>query len=296
MRLVNRIENQPRPNLLFAAVQFLLMEDPTHDLARFYPNMTDNARPSREADPLFKTFVLANEDKIVEIGHNRYTQTNECRRCAVLLPAIMRAPYRSFHLVDLGTSAGLNLALDKYRYQWGDVGWGPDSQLVLKAESRGQPIDIHDIEILTRTGLDLNPIDPTIPEERLWLEALIWPEHSERRERLRTALDMASAVKSNLISGDLLEVLPGLLAELPADEPVVVMNSFVLIQLTSEQRQVLDRIIEDARSQRSVFRVSFEVMVKANAWGTVGVDDGSGMAEIGQAHPHGEWIELYARP
>ena len=26
------------------------------------------------------------------------------------------------------------------------------------------------------------------------------------------------------------------------------------------------------------------------------VDDGSAMMEIGQAHPHGEWIEIYARP
>ena len=174
MRVINRIENQPGPNLLFAAVQFLLIENPTHDLARFYPNLTSTPRPFQEADDVFKTFTLANEEKIVEIGCTRYTQTNECRRCAVLLPAVMRAPFHSFHLVDLGTSAGLNLAMDKYRYQWGDLGWGPDSPVILMAESRGELIDPHDIEILTRTGLDLNPIDPAIPEERLWLEALIW--------------------------------------------------------------------------------------------------------------------------
>ena len=74
-------------------------------------------------------------------------------------------------------------------------------------------------------------------------------------------------------------------------------NSSVLIQLTFEQHQRLDEIIDIARLQRPVFRVSFEVLVKANAWGTVSVDDGSGMTKIGQgAHPHGEWIELYARP
>jgi hypothetical protein len=77
---------------------------------------------------------------------------------------------------------------------------------------------------------------------------------------------------------------------------VVVINSLLLIQLTSEQQQRLDEIIDIARLLRPVFRVSFEVLVNANAWGTVSVDDGSGMTEIGQAHPHEEWIELYARP
>jgi hypothetical protein len=193
MRLINRIENQPRPNLLLAAVQLLLMEDPTHDLARFYPNLTGIPRRFEEVDECFKAFVLANETEIVEIGCTRYTQTNECRRCAVLLPAAMRAPFPSFHLVDLGTSEGLNLAMDKYQYQWDGLGWGPESSVVLVAESRGEPIDPHEIEVLSRTGLDLNPIDPAIHEEHLWLEALIWPEHSERRERLTKALGIARA-------------------------------------------------------------------------------------------------------
>ena len=194
MRVINRIENQPRPNLLFAAVQFLLMEDTIHDLARFYPSLTGNPLLFEEAGEFFRTFVLSLEPKIVEIGRTRHTQTNECRHCAVLLPAVMRAPFPSFHLVDLGTSAGLNLAMDKYQYQWDGLGWGPESSVVLVAESHGEPIDPHEIEVLSRTGLDLNPIDSAIHEERLWLEALIWPEHSERRERLTKALGIASAL------------------------------------------------------------------------------------------------------
>ena len=39
-----------------------------------------------------------------------------------------------------------------------------------------------------RAGLDLNPLDVTDPADVAWLEALIWPEHAHRRDRLRAAV------------------------------------------------------------------------------------------------------------
>ncbi len=42
-------------------------------------------------------------------------------------------------------------------------------------------------EVVWRAGLDLNPLDVTNPADLAWLEALIWPEHAHRRDRLRAA-------------------------------------------------------------------------------------------------------------
>ena len=296
IRVINRIEHRPPPNVLFAAVQYLLMKGADPDLASFYASLTDDPEPSAEVDATFAGFVLSHEEEIVEIGHTRYTQTNECRRCVVLLPGVMEAPFHRFHLIDLGTSTGLNLAIDRYHYRWDDLEWGPKSSVVLEAESRGVNPRLHDIEVLSRIGLDLNPVDPTEPDQRMWLDALIWPEHASRRERLREALGLVRGIPIQMVAGDALVTLADVLAGLPAGEPAVVMNSFVLMQFTVEQREQLEEIVGSARTGRPIHRVSMEVLIKADSWARLSVDDGSGMREVGQAHPHGEWVELYARP
>ena len=294
MRVINRIAHRPPPNLLFGGVQYLIGAD--DELARYYLPLTDHPLSPEGAGPAFRSFVLSHEEELIDIGNTRYTQTNECRRCVALLPMVMMSRFDSIHLVDLGTSAGLNLALDLYRYRIGEVEWGPESEVHLTAESRGVTPALGDIDVLSRTGLDLNPIDPSNKDHRRWLDALIWPEHSLRRHRLRAALDMVASVPVQLIAGDALTTLGDVLAGLPPGEAAVVMNSFTLIQFTPEQRDMLETIVEGAREQRPVHRVSMEVLMKQDDWTRLAVDSGDGMKQVGQAHAHGEWIELYARP
>lgn len=296
MRVINLIEHTPRPNMLFAAVQFLLMGGVGSDLAGFYPSLVVASRPSDQIDRLFTDFVLTNEEEIVGIGRTRHTQTNECRRCVALLPAVMVASFESFHLVDIGTSAGLNLAIDKYRYRWDDLEWGSNKSLLLATELRGAAPQLHDIEVLSRTGLDLNPIGPDDLGDRAWLEALIWPEHHERRRRLRSALDLVSSLGVNLVAGDALLTLGDVLEGLPGNEPAIAMNSFAMNQLTPSQRARIDEIVDVGRRKRPIHRISFELLPRSDDWTRLSVDDGFGPREIGRAHPHGEWIDLYARP
>jgi hypothetical protein len=203
--------------------------------------------------------------------------------------------YDRFHLVDLGTSAGLNLAIDLYNYRLGDMSWGPESPVVLSTESRGEAPLLHEFTVLSRTGLDLNPINPKDADDRRWLEALIWPEHEERRQRLVAALDLVSDVDTTLIAGDALETLGPILSALPPGEPAVVMNSFSLVQFDEPHRCRIEEIADEARRSRPVFRVSMELL-HIEDWAELTIDDGSGPTVVGQAHPHGEWVELYALP
>lgn len=296
MRVVDRIDNWPPANVFFAAVHYLLMGDPDAELARFYPSLITDPEPITHVDVPFRDFVVAHETEIVALGRTRLTQTNECRRCVALLPAIWETPLSRFHLVDLGASAGLNLLLDRYGYRWDDFEWHPDSDLVLDTESKGRMPAPRDVEVLSRTGLDLNPVDPTDPNERRWLEALVWPEHHERRQRLSAAIELAATTEVEFVEGSALATLLPTLEALPADEPAVVMNSFTLNQFTSEQRDAVDDLVAEARARRPVARVSFEYTSREDDWPKLWVDDGSGWRLIGQGHPHGEWIEIYARP
>lgn len=291
MRVLNRIENPLRPNLLFAGVQYLLAKSASPELAAYYPSLVPEPLPPEAAGPAFTDFILEHEDELAEIGRTRLTQTNECRRCAGLLPMIWHGPHDEFHLVDFGTSAGLNLALDRYSYRWDGVTWG-SGPVSIQAESRGRPPRPRDIRVLSRTGLDLSPLDPRSEDARAWLVALIWPEHHERRERLTAAIDELSRLEYDLVSGDALETLATTLAGLPVGEPVVLMNSFVMVQLTPDQRDAVDGLVAAARANRPVLRVSMEILIKEDDWARLFVDDGSGPEEIGHAQPHGEWVEL----
>ncbi len=296
MRVLNQIPNRPRPNVLLAVVHYLLMDGLGPELARFYPSLTDEPLHPEGVGPFFTEFVLDNEPVIVALAATRYTQTNECRRCVALLPAIWASGFDRFHLIDIGTSAGLNLAVDRYRYRWDGLQWGPVAGVTLETELRGRPPNPRAIEVLTRTGLDLKPVDPTDQRERRWLDALIWPEHSERRARLRAALDVVSSVDTRLVAGSATETLGPTLDTLPPGEPAVVMHSFVFNQLTGGQREVVSSLLAKAGERRPLHRVSFELLDDNDEWARLGVDDGSGLVEIGQGHPHGEWLELYALP
>lgn len=296
LRVINRIANTPPPNLLFAAVHYLLLKEPDHELAGFYPSLSDSPRSPGKAGELFREFVLDREAEIVRLGSERYTQTNECRRCVALLPAVMEASFNAFHLVDIGTSAGLNLALDRYHYSWSGLRWGPGSSVNLETELRGAAPNLHEVSVLTRTGLDLNPIDPSDPDQLLWLEALIWPGHDERRTRLDAAMALIEDLSINFVAGDALETLGRALDQLPVGEPAVVMNSFALNQLTPEPRTTIEQIVDQSRGRRQIHRVSMEFVNKDDPWVTIQIEDEGGWRELGQAHPHGEWVEFYARP
>lgn len=297
MRVVNRIEHTPEPNVLFAGVQFIMSREGGGPLETHYPNFAGPDAPIEGVAGPFKDFVLDHEEELVEIGRTRYTQTNECRRCVALLPAIWIAGVDRFHLVDLGTSAGLNLLLDKYRYRWGDVTWGGDSPVHLVTDNRGAPVKPRDIEVLSRIGIDLHPVDPGDEQDRRWLDALIWPEHHERRQRLRAALALAATVDMEVAAGDALELLGPTVDGLGGDQAVVVINSFVLNQFHPANRERVGEILDECRARRPVYRVSMEALIDpGDQAAALEIDTGNGLEKVGRSQPHGEWLELYARP
>ena len=91
-------------------------------------------------------------------------------------------------------------------------------------------------EVVWRAGLDLNPLDVTDPADVAWLDALIWPEHTHRRGRLRAAAAIAAADPPVLVRGDLVDDLPGLAAQAPRGATLVVFHSSVLYQVPSDRR------------------------------------------------------------
>ena len=59
--------HQPPPNMLFAAVQYLLLSGIDHPLAAHYPIISGESRPPTPALPYFRDFCLRHRDRIVEL-------------------------------------------------------------------------------------------------------------------------------------------------------------------------------------------------------------------------------------
>jgi hypothetical protein len=210
-----------QPNLLFGVV-------------RFQGGPVD--------DPVaFRSYVTTNWSAIEPEIRARATQTNETGRCAVLLPVLAALP-QPLALLEVGTSAGLNLYPDRYAYRYGDhlIGSG---EPVLDCDLTGTVPPARLPEVVWRAGLDLNPLDVTDPDDLAWLTALTWPEHEHRRARLRAAAAVAAADPPLLVRGDLVDALPDLAAKAPRDATLVVFHTSVLYQVPPPRRTAFVELV-----------------------------------------------------
>jgi peptidyl-tRNA hydrolase, PTH1 family len=85
------------------------------------------------------------------------------------LPLALRAE-------ELGASAGLNLSFDRFALDAGGVRIGAaDSPVRLAPEWRGAAPTPHPVRVTDRAGVDLNPLDPQAPGDRLRLSPTSGP-------------------------------------------------------------------------------------------------------------------------
>lgn len=203
-----------QPNLLFGVVR--LLGGPVADAAEFL------------------SWTRAHWPAVEPQLRRRATQTNEAGRCAALLPVLAALP-QPLALLEVGAAAGLCLYPDRYGYRYGDhvLGGAP----VLDCAASGLVPPATRPRVVWRAGLDPNPLDVTDPGDVAWLDALIWPEHTHRRTRLREAAEVAAAEPPLLVRGDLVDDLPDLAARAPAGATLVVLHSSVLYQVPPPRRE-----------------------------------------------------------
>lgn len=190
---------------------------------------------------VFREWMLANWPRVRAVAETHATQTNEAGRCAVLLPLLARIP-GPLALLEVGTSAGLCLYPERYSYRYGggstiDPTDGPSAVVLDCAISGPVPVPDHLPQVVWRAGVDLNPLDVRSADDVAWLDALIWPEHDDRRARLNTAVQIARADPPQIVRGDLNEALPALAASAPADATLVVFHTAVLAYLVEAERK-----------------------------------------------------------
>ena len=301
---------QPPPNLLFAAVHYLLEAQREHPLAVYYPSVGGPGAVDDELGAAFRRFCAANRDEIARLMRTRLVQTNEVRRSACLLPAFAAvaddAGGASLALIEIGPSAGLNLLFDLYAYDYGaGLNAGAEHSTVrLDCDARGtlQPRDVVLPKVASRIGIDINPLDVGDERDVRWLRALIWPEHEDRRRLLEAAVKLARRDPPLLISPDLFGALPGLLALVPPGTAPCLFATMVLNQFTPEMRARLRSTLEAAGRAKPVylsvmgfseFATGVRVAAEANThvWLLRFGPAGSHARLVADCSPHGRWLE-----
>ncbi|CAB4364451.1 MAG: DUF2332 family protein [Actinobacteria bacterium] len=312
-------EQQQLPMLLFASVHFLLLGGAAPELAAHYPNLSAAAAPDTDPTALFRSFALDHADVLVQLLTTRSTQTNEVGRCAQFLPAfgLLDAEVGSLAHLDVGTSAGLNLLLPRFAYEYsqsGSVEPAQQSPVRLHCKERGDlpvPLPARMPEVTHSVGLDLAPIDVLDDDQVRWLQACVWPDQADRCERLVAAIGMARQDPPKIHQGDALSDLAPLVEQaLPHGHPVVT-NSWVLNYLPDSVRREyvaeLDRIgsrtdmswvIAEAPSQTPGLPVPTtdppeEITVITLVRWRQGERS---VHRLGTTHPHGYWVQWEGLP
>lgn len=197
-------------------------------------------------------------------------QTNEAGRSssyvqALLWLAAQGLPPR-FELLELGSSAGINLMLADYGYDLGGVRVGPeDAVLSFKPEWEGPPPPAQAIEIVSARGCDVAPIDLREPAEAARLAAYIWPEQTQRFARLEAAVALAHRSPPQLEALNAADFVEAVLAEPQATGVTrVVLHSVVWQYIPADQQARVEAALQKAAAQATRDRPLAHVSVEAN--------------------------------
>jgi hypothetical protein len=316
---------QRRPNLLLAAVHDLVLAGDVHPLAAYFQSV-GGQRPADEAlHACFVDFCAARRGELLARIAGRTTQTNEIGRCAVLWPVLREIVARSGRphvaLFDFGCSAGLNLGVDAYAYDYGEfrLGAAPSPQvpcigtrLIGPHRPRAHGVTREPL-IVERLGVDPAPIDVADEAEVRWLQACLWPHDALRRARFDEAVRLArqrrwpvqraadcTAAMQRWVEGLAPELLP------------VVFNSWVLTYLPRDALARHVASIEVLVQQRGAVWVSAEgpslrigavqapplpadatAEQRAGSLWTVAMAGAAAPRHelFARSHPHGKWLE-----
>ena len=311
-------------NVLFASVHFLLLQGADHRLKYFYATVCERfglelttSTPGRLVEA-FTDFTTAYEHQLVELLHSGITQTNEVARSAILacvLGDLAAEGTDMVALLDAGCSAGLNCFVDHYSIGHAlHCTTGPaNSKVVLQPTHQGRlPHPVLPC-ILERVGLDQHPLDPADPRNAAWLEACLWPDDPSRFTRLSAALELAKANRHllRLEMGDLLLDVARVAESLSANHHLVITTSWATAYLPANTHLDFEALISDLGATRSMTWISFEHPTVSTALGLCAPSfrtespgasllvrrtfkEGESVTTIvGEAHPHGAWINLY---
>jgi hypothetical protein len=240
----------------------------------------------------------------------RSTQTNEPGRSAVLQAVVSDLAgdgIDTINVVEVGTSAGINLCFDQFPVKAKDDG----NPLTLVCDDltpmdRSRPLP----EVRQRIGVDPNPLNLSNDDDRMWLKSCLWPEQRRRHERFdAVVVARANWPEATILKGRAKDRLGDALALCDPHALTVVFNTWVAFYLSpDEQREYFAELTQRCREENVAW-----ISIESSLVNIPGVDvdeaphhraasqivltrPGSAPERWGWCHAHGRWLERTTGP
>ncbi len=251
-------------------------------------------------------FVHAEPDTVRSELH-RSTQTNEPGRSAVfqgVIALIAQRGHPSINLVDVGTSAGINLYFDQFPVRATD----DDNPLTLVCRDE-TPVDrsLALPGVGSRVGIDPSPLDRAVEDDRLWLQACLWPEEPRRLARLDAIIARRSSwPATTVLRGTAAERLDDAIALGDPSDLTIVINSYAAAYFSEADQTAYFEDMAERCANGNVAWISLESPFMVN-WPTSSTTSESarkGATQVlvtlpggsptgwGWCHHHGLWLDL----
>lgn len=227
-------------------------------------------------------------------------QTNEVRRSAALMPAAAVVAQRfptPVWLSELGASGGLNLNWDHFALALPGARLGPEEAvLTLTPDWRGPLPPLHLPRIAARGGVDLNPLDPTAPDDLLRLTAFLWPDQPQRLALTRAAASVATTKPD---PGDAINWLEARLAAAPKGHTHLIQHTVAWQYFPKDAQNRGQALIEAAGARATddtplgwaAMETDGDTKGSVGAALTLRLWPGDVTFFLGRADFHGRWIE-----
>ncbi|WP_338424715.1 DUF2332 domain-containing protein [Sphingopyxis kveilinensis] len=230
-------------------------------------------------------------------------QTNEAGRSSNFIAAMLWLAEQGlsphFDCLEIGSSAGINLMIDRYHYDLGGVHVGPQpGAMAFAPDWRGHHPPMHRVAFAGLKGCDVAPVDLTDPAQALRLQAYIWPEHAVRFARMEAAIAAAHVEKPNLIRANAADFVEAELARPQAAGTTrVLMHSIVWQYVPTDQQARVTAAMEAAGAHATADRPLAWIALEANR--TVHHHElvvrhwpaAPAPRKLAHAHAHGAWVE-----
>ncbi|WP_033075366.1 DUF2332 domain-containing protein [Sphingopyxis sp. MWB1] len=233
-------------------------------------------------------------------------QTNEAGRSASFIAAMLWLAEEglpaSFQCLEIGSSAGINLMIDRYHYDLAGVQVGPNpGAMAFAPEWQGHHPPQHPIAFAGLKGCDVAPVDLTDPEQALRLKAYIWPEHHIRFARMEAAIAAATAAPPEIVRANAADFIEGELAKpQEAGTTRLLMHSIVWQYVPADQQARVTAAMQAAGTRATAERPLAWIALEANRSShrhelTVRHWPADPMPRhLAYAHAHGAWVEWLA--
>ncbi|MEH6757475.1 MAG: DUF2332 family protein [Parasphingorhabdus sp.] len=230
-------------------------------------------------------------------------QTNEAGRSSSYIAGLLwltaqELPPR-YEILEIGSSAGLNLMIERYHYNLGGISVGPENApLSFSPEWQGPPPPNARFEFESIRGCDIAPVDLAEPAQANRLTAFIWPEHKVRFERMKTAIGLVTEKAPQLDGASADDWMIEQLKK-PQQEGVtrVLVHSIVWQYIPKAGRERIKQAMEAAGAKATTDRPLVWLSLEANRETyrhelTVQHWPGGGeRTKLGEAHAHGVWLK-----